>query len=321
MISKKGKALKIVFMGTPEFAVASLKALHESSHEVVAVVTAPDRPAGRGRSMMTSAVKNYAVEHHLRLLQPEKLKDESFINALQRLGADLFVVVAFRMLPKVVWSIPPLGTVNVHASLLPRYRGAAPINHAIRNGETETGVTTFMINEEIDTGDILFQEKVMISSDETAGELHDRLMTSGAELIVATADRLAAGSWEKIPQSAMDVSGDVPEAPKIFTEDCFIPWSESGKTIHDFIRSLSPYPGARTRILVDDKEYVLKVYESFFQSATHHEAVMSLHPDKGLSVAVRDGWVQLKEVQMEGKKRMSAEQFMNGLRQPLKIIA
>jgi methionyl-tRNA formyltransferase len=237
--------LRIVFMGTPEFAVASLDALVQAGCNIVAVITAPDKPAGRGMKLQESAVKKYAVEKGLPLLQPEKLKNPQFLETLRNLRADLQVVVAFRMLPEVVWNMPPMGTINVHGSLLPKYRGAAPINWAIINGEKETGVTTFKLQHEIDTGNILLQQRLPIGEEETAGELHDRMKVAGAELLVKTVQGLADGTLKEIPQS--DVN-DVPHAPKIFTETCQINWNKTVEEIHNLIRGLSPYPGAFTTL-------------------------------------------------------------------------
>src|ERR1043165_9173853 len=246
--------LRIVFMGTPEFAVASLDALVNKGYNIVGVITAPDKPAGRGMKLQESAVKKYAVEKGLRILQPEKLKNPQFLDELKSLNADLQVVVAFRMLPEVVWNMPALGTINVHASLLPQYRGAAPINWAIINGEKQTGITTFKLKHEIDTGDILLQETINIGEDETAGELHDRMKEIGAQLLVKTIKGIADGSLKETPQPP----GDIKHAPKIFTETCHIKWNKSLNSIYNLIRGLSPYPGAFT--LLDEK--VLKIFKA-----------------------------------------------------------
>ena len=237
--------LRIIFMGTPEFAVPSLNKLYEAGYDIVAVVTAPDKPAGRGMRLTQSAVKKYALEKNLKILQPEKLKNPSFIEELQSLKADVQVVVAFRMLPEVIWNMPPLGTINLHASLLPQYRGAAPINWAIINGEKQTGVTTFKLQHEIDTGNILLQEKINIADDETAGSLHDKMMIAGAELLLKTINQLEAGTLQEIAQSNVPVS-PLLHAPKIFTETCEINWNNEVNEIYDLIRGLSPYPAAFT---------------------------------------------------------------------------
>src|SRR5579863_1474888 len=250
MINQKLQALRIIFMGTPEFAVTSLDALVKEGSNIVAVITAPDKPSGRGLKMNESAVKKYAVEKGLKILQPEKLKNPQFIDDLRSLHADLQVVVAFRMLPEVVWSMPPMGTVNLHGSLLPQYRGAAPINWAIINGEKETGVTTFKLQQEIDTGNILLSEKIAISENETAGELHDEMKIIGAGLLVKTISKLAEGNLQEMSQSSSvgHPTGELKHAPKIFTEDCKINWSKTLDEIHDLIRGLSPFPGAFTHL-------------------------------------------------------------------------
>ena len=235
--------LRIVFMGTPEFAVSILDAIVKSNHDVVGVVTVADKPAGRGQQLRESAVKIFAIDHDLPILQPEKLKDEQFLSDLKAFNADIFVVVAFRMLPEVVWAMPPKGTFNLHASLLPKYRGAAPINWAIMNGETETGVTTFFINQIIDTGSILAQEKISITENMTAGELHDQLMNVGAKLTVETLDKIESNSIQAIPQDE-ELAKILPHAPKIFKADCEIQWNQDATIIHNKIRGLSPYPAA-----------------------------------------------------------------------------
>ena len=244
---KPFEQLRIVFFGTPDFAVGSLKALVDAGASIIAVVTAPDKPAGRGMQPHASAVKQYAVANGLTVLQPEKMKATSFIDELKALQADLQVVVAFRMMPVIVWDMPPMGTINVHASLLPQYRGAAPINRAIMNGETVTGVTTFKLKHEIDTGDILLQKEVAIAADDTAGTLHDKLMMEGAGLLVQTVKGLAAGSLQEIPQHAVAVA-ELRHAPKIFKEDTIIDWTQPAANIHNFIRGLSPHPAAHTTL-------------------------------------------------------------------------
>src|SRR5262245_47789220 len=247
--------IRIIFMGTPDFAVASLEALVKAKYNIVGVITAPDKPAGRGMKLGESAVKKYAVRHHLKIFQPEKLKNAEFLAELKSLRADLQVVVAFRMLPEVVWNMPPLGTINVHGSLLPQYRGAAPINWAIINGEKETGVTTFKLQQEIDTGNILLQEKIAIRDDETAGELHDDMKELGASMLIKTIQQLTEGTLREVPQNI--TASDIKHAPKIFTETCKIDWNNSSENIYNLIRGLSPFPGAFTFL----KGKMLKIYK------------------------------------------------------------
>lgn len=299
---------RIVFMGTPEFAVASLDALVKAGHDIVGVITAPDKPAGRGMKMNTSAVKKYAMEHSLHVLQPEKLKNPEFLQQLRDLKADLQVVVAFRMLPEVVWNMPPMGTVNVHASLLPEYRGAAPINWAIINGEKETGVTTFKLTHEIDTGNILLQHKVQIDDDDSAGDLHDKLKEAGAQLLLQTVAGLADGTIKEQPQQA----GSATHAPKLSTETARINWSGKAAAIHNLIRGLSPYPGAFTTL----KSNVFKIYKSSYTNEPPRSQPGEFETDNGkyLRFAASDGYIYAKDVQMEGKKRMSIEEFLRGFR-------
>lgn len=299
-------------MGTPEFAVASLDALVKSGCEVVGVITAPDKPAGRGMKLQESAVKKYALEKGLRLLQPERLKNPDFLEELRSLKADLQVVVAFRMLPEAVWSMPPLGTINVHASLLPKYRGAAPINWAIINGEKETGITTFKLQHEIDTGHILLQERIPIGENETAGELHDRLKETGARLIVETVKALAEGSLKELPQSATSSSSEIPHAPKIFTSTCQVNWNNSIDQVHNLIRGLSPFPGAFT--YMDDK--ILKIYRGEKQEGPVRSTPGKYETDRKtyLKFAAADGYILVKELQVEGKKKMGVEDFLRGYR-------
>lgn len=304
--------LRIVFMGTPEFAVASLDALVNAGYNIVGVITAPDKPAGRGLKLQESAVKKYAVEKNLKVLQPEKLKNPQFLEELKSLNADLQVVVAFRMLPEVVWNMPPIGTVNVHASLLPHYRGAAPINWAIINGEKESGVTTFKLKHEIDTGDILLQEKTSIGENETAGELHDKLKELGAKVLVKTVQGLADGTLKETPQS--EILNSKPEtvkhAPKIFTETCKIDWSKSADEVHNLIRGLSPFPGAFTHL--SDK--LLKIYRSEKENkqVTISAGEFKTDGKTFLKFACNDGFVLVKELQLEGKKKMNVEDFLRG---------
>ncbi|WP_353183507.1 methionyl-tRNA formyltransferase [Parapedobacter lycopersici] len=303
--------LRIVFMGTPDFAVASLTALLDTAHRVVAVVTAPDKPAGRGQLLQQSAVKKYALERQLPVLQPEKLRDPDFLNALRSFGADLQVVVAFRMLPEVVWNMPPRGTVNLHASLLPQYRGAAPINHAVMQGETESGVTTFLLQHEIDTGNILFAEKVAIGADDTAGILHDKLMTVGASLLVDTVDAIASGSTKPISQDSLH-DQPLKHAPKIFKDDCRINWQKPVAEVYNLIRGLSPYPAAFTTL----GGKTLKLFKTRKVETTPSSAP-GLYETDGksfLKFACTDGYIDVLELQIEGKKRMSVGEFLRGFR-------
>ncbi|MFZ4862768.1 methionyl-tRNA formyltransferase [Sphingobacterium sp. Mn56C] len=301
--------MRIIFMGTPDFAVASLKALLDNGEHVVAVVTAADKPAGRGQKLHESAVKVYAQEKGIPVLQPEKLKDPAFIAHLKSFNADLQVVVAFRMLPEVVWNMPPLGTINVHGSLLPQYRGAAPINHAVINGEKETGVTTFLLQHEIDTGNILLAHKVAIQEQDNAGSIHDKLMIAGAETLIRTIQGLREGSLKPIPQDDIQVS-ELKHAPKIFKEDCKIDWNNSTEKVFNKIRGLSPYPTAFTYLA--DK--VLKIYEASQEiSAVHVPAGNYITDGKSyLKYATNDGYIHLLTIQIEGKKRMSIQEFLRG---------
>ena len=298
-------------MGTPEFAVASLDALVNAGCKIVGVITAPDKPAGRGMKLQQSAVKLYAQEKGLYILQPEKLKNPAFLEELQSLKADLQVVVAFRMLPEAVWNMPPMGTINVHGSLLPQYRGAAPINWAIINGEKQTGVTTFKLQHEIDTGNILLQEVIPIGDDETAGELHDKMKMVGAELLVKTIQGLAENSISEIPQQSVKPA-DIKHAPKIFTDTCKIDWTKSVNEIHNLIRGLSPYPGAFTSL----KEKTFKIYRSKKEFTQHHAEPGSYATDHKsfLKFACKDGYIHALEIQPEGKKRMPVEDFLRGFR-------
>ncbi|MEM9649594.1 MAG: methionyl-tRNA formyltransferase [Bacteroidota bacterium] len=303
--------LRIVFMGTPDFAVGSLKAILEAGFEVVGVITAPDRPAGRGRKLQESAVKSYAVEHGLKVMQPSNLKNEEFLEELRQLKANLQVVVAFRMLPKVVWSMPIHGTFNLHASLLPQYRGAAPINWAIINGETETGVTTFFIDDKIDTGHIILQKSEPIYLEDNAGTLHDRLMLRGAGLVVETCQQIASDQVTSIPQK--DATA-IKSAHKINRETCKIDWTASMEQIHNHIRGLSPYPAAWCQLINNKEEANIKIYKSRIELAKHTYMVGKLFPEKkGLKVAVAGGYLHLLEVQLPGKRRMEIGEVLNGL--------
>jgi methionyl-tRNA formyltransferase len=305
--------LRIVFMGTPEFAVGILDALVHSKHEVVGVVTVADKPAGRGQQIQQSAVKQFAVSHELPVLQPEKLREEAFLIDLASLNADLFVVVAFRMLPDVVWKMPAYGTINLHASLLPKYRGAAPINWAIMNGESETGVSTFFINENIDTGAIIAQKTIPLNNELSAGELHDQLKSIGAELTVETADQICAGHVSTIEQDPSDTN--LPFAPKIFKADCEIDWNQSAELNHNRIRGLSPYPAAWCKLWSTKKSnwIIFKLFGSSLvdiEKVTRNNGPFSI--PEGIVIPSGNGFVLLKEIQAEGKKRMDYKSFLAG---------
>jgi methionyl-tRNA formyltransferase len=306
---RKGTELgRIVFMGTPEFAVASLDALVQEGYQVVGVVTAPDKPAGRGLQLQQSAVKKYALEKGLRVLQPQKLRNPEFLNELKLLQADLQVIVAFRMLPEAVWAMPPSGTINVHGSLLPQYRGAAPINWAIINGEQETGVTTFKLQHEIDTGNILLQEKIAIGEHETAGELHDRMKKTGAQLLIKTIKRLEAGTVNEVPQQA--TSAEIKHAPKINTETCRIDWNKNTGTVYNLIRGLAPYPTAFTEL--EGKKLKLFAVEKEGNPPSVPPGSFLTDKKTFLKFACADGYIAVKELQLEGKKRMSVAEFLRG---------
>lgn len=296
-------------MGTPDFAVASLKILVEHQYNIVAVVTAADKPAGRGRQLQSSPVKQFAVEKGIPVLQPEKLKSPEFIEQLKSFEADLFIVVAFRMLPEIVWSMPPKGTFNLHGSLLPQYRGAAPINHAIINGETVTGVTSFFLQHEIDTGNIIFKEEVPILPDDNAGTVHDKLMHVGAQVVLKTVQAIENNTAPNVPQ---DHAAFIHHAPKIFKDDCKIDWTKNSITIHNFVRGLSPYPAAFT--VFQDK--ILKVYTSKPELSKDHQPTGTFESDgiTYLRFKTADGWLYLLEVQAEGKKRMDIGSFLRGIR-------
>jgi methionyl-tRNA formyltransferase len=327
-------SLRIVFMGTPEFAVASLDALVKAGFNIVGVITAPDKPAGRGMKLQESAVKKYAVEKGLKVLQPEKLKNPEFLDELRSLQADLQIVVAFRMLPEVVWNMPPKGTINLHGSLLPQYRGAAPINWSVINGDKETGVTTFKLKHEIDTGDILLQESFPIGENETAGEVHDKMKEIGAQLLVKTVKGIAEGTLTERPQSAVGSSQSathdsrltshvLKHAPKIFTETCKIDFSKTVEEVHNLIRGLSPFPGAFTYL--NDK--VLKIYRSEKEASPNPSRSLRAEQSKGgaygsfetdgksfLKFACSNGYILVKELQLEGKKKMQIDEFLRGYR-------
>lgn len=311
--------LRIVYMGTPDFAVESLRALVEGGYNVVGVVTGPDKPVGRhGSVLQPTPVKQYAVEHGLHVLQPERLKDEAFIEELRSLRADLQIVVAFRMLPEIVWAMPPLGTFNLHASLLPQYRGAAPINWAVINGDTETGVTTFFLKHEIDTGAVIRQVRVPISDTDCVGDVHDRLMMLGGSVVCDTVDAILDGTAQATPQELMLPDEELRPAPKIFKDTCRIAWGRTSKQVYDFIRGLSPYPAAWTTLIAPDgTEQVVKVYE-----AVIIEKPLSLCPIGTIStdgktyihVYTFDGALSIRTLQLAGKKRMSVDDFLRGFR-------
>lgn len=318
----KKEDLRIVYMGTPDFAVESLKCLVEGGYNVVGVVTMPDKPMGRHQDVLqTSPVKQYAVEHGLRVLQPVKLKDEAFVEELRSLRADLQIVVAFRMLPEVVWNMPPMGTFNLHASLLPQYRGAAPINWAVINGETETGITTFFLKHEIDTGEVIQQVRIPIADTDNVSVVHDKLMELGGRLVVETVDHILTDTIHPIPQEEMAVKGPLHPAPKIFKETCKMDWQGRPlKPLYDFVRGLSPYPAAWSEMKDEatGKVYTLKIYETEKEPCVCHEPAGKVVSDGKtyLKVAVDGGYLRLKEIQLTGKKRMRIEDFLRGFRMP-----
>ncbi len=302
--------LRIVFMGTPDFAVGVLKKMVEAGENIVGVITAPDKPAGRGRKLMTSAVKDYAVSKNLNVLQPTNLKDASFLDGLTQLNANLQVVVAFRMLPKAVWQMPELGTFNLHASLLPQYRGAAPINWAIINREEKSGVTTFFIDEKIDTGRIIAKKEVVIEARETAETLHDKLMLEGSALVMDTLSLIREGKVNPLPQTD---NADLKEAPKLTAENTRINWAEKGDTIDAFIRGLSPYPVAWTILYNNKEELKVKIYTSSFEKVEHsHSPGTIILSKKELKVACLDGYMVLGEIQLPGKRKMDVPALLNG---------
>ena len=306
--------MRIIFMGTPDFAVRTLEVLVENSKnsgiEVVGVITATDKPAGRGNKLQQSAVKKYALSKGLRVLQPPRLKNKAFLAELKSLNADLQVVVAFRMLPALVFEMPPLGTINLHASLLPQYRGAAPINWAVINGETQTGVTTFFIEQEIDTGKMIFQDTVEITPEMTAGELHDALMEKGGHLVLKTVKAIKSGDYPKIDQPTVSNANELKAAPKIFKETCKIDWNQSTEVIHNFVRGLSPYPCAFTKL--EGKRF--KIYKASPNDCQHNVPVGSILTDNQsyLYVATQDGLLNIETLQMEGKRKMEIEELLNG---------
>ncbi len=310
-----GKDLRIVFMGTPEFAVASLRRLVEEGYNVVAVVTTPDKPAGRGQKLHESDVKVAARELGLPILQPERLRDEAFVEAMRELRPDLGIVIAFRMLPEVIWSMPKLGTFNLHASLLPEYRGAAPINWAVINGEEKTGITTFLLNHEIDKGAIVGQVEMPIGEEDTVGTMYDKLMMRGRDLVVDTVERIAAGDYTAREQMHIDEATLKP-APKIFKDDCRIDWSWEGRRIVNFVRGLSPYPAAWTPMYLDGEERgSAKIFHVRFVASQHNASVGAISSDgKSMKVACSDGWVEILELQVAGKRRMATRDLLLGFR-------
>lgn len=307
------KALRIAFMGTPDFAVTIAQAIVESQHELVGIVTVADKPAGRGQKVSESAVKKFATANSIPVLQPEKLKNPDFLADLAAWQADVFVVVAFRMLPKEVWAMPKLGTFNLHASLLPLYRGAAPINWAIINGETQTGVTSFFIDDKIDTGEMILQQQLAISPDETAGELHDRLANLGAKTVVDTLDKISQG---QIETQAQDLVTEFKTAYKLNRENTKVDWNADGASIHNLIRGLSPCPSAWTNWSQNEVESTVKLYKSRFEKVQISEEIGQVIIDKkSIKVAVKDGYIHLLELQLAGKKRLDATAVINGLNQ------
>lgn len=307
--------MKIIFMGTPEFAVASLDALLQAGQEVVAVVTAPDKPAGRGRQLSQSAVKEFALQKQLPVLQPEKLKNPDFLQKLESFKADLQVVVAFRMLPVVVWNMPPKGTINLHASLLPQYRGAAPINWAVINGEKQTGVSTFFLKQEIDTGDLILTDQIAINETDNAGDVHDKLMVVGAKLLVKTVKLIESGSYKEVSQKDLIGNEEIVKlkhAPKIFKDDCKINWIQPVEKVYDFVRGLSPYPAAFTH--VNDKVFKIFSAEKQLSEPAIYPGGFLTDNKTFLKFACSNGFISVKEVQLEGKKRMSVEEFLRGVK-------
>jgi len=318
------ETLRIVYMGTPDFAVEPLKVLVESGYRVVGVVTMPDKPAGRGMKLRFSPVKEYALSQNLPVLQPEKLKDPVFLDELKAFNADLQIVVAFRMLPEVVWSMPPMGTFNLHASLLPQYRGAAPINWAVINGEKETGVTTFFLQQEIDTGDMLLQEKIGIDPDENTGSVHDRLMELGGRMVVKTVDVLLEGSVHARPQKKLYSDEKVLKpAPKLFKENTRIDWAANCLQLHNFIRGLAPYPAAWSELHSAEGEILnVKVFEAGYALASHNFVPGTLVTDgkKELKVAVGDGYIVLHKFQLAGRKALVTDEFLRGFQRILDFV-
>lgn len=312
----KKEDLKIVFLGTPDFAVESLRRIHKGGYNIVGVITMPDKPAGRGHKLLHSPVKQYAVANNLPLFQPINLKDPQFVEELRSLGANLFIVIAFRMLPEVVWSMPELGTFNLHASLLPKYRGAAPINWAVMNGDTETGVTTFFLKHEIDTGDIIRQEKIDILPSDNVGDVHDKLMMLGADLTIETIDHIIAGDLKPIPQDKLLQGEEPTPAPKIFKDTCLIDWNKPAITVHNHVRGLSPYPAAWIEMPIEERESItMKVFETSVVEWVGELTPGKLTIDRGhIYVDCADNRIEILSLQVAGKKRMPAADFLRGLK-------
>jgi methionyl-tRNA formyltransferase len=310
------KDLRIVFMGTPEFAVASLKAILDNGYQIAGVITAPDKPAGRGRKIQFSPIKQFALENNLHLLQPGNLKDPEFIEQLQQLKPDIQVVVAFRMLPESVWNLPPKGTFNLHASLLPQYRGAAPINHAIINGEEKTGVTTFLLDKEIDTGKILARRTIAIAKDDIAGTLHDKLMIMGANLVIDTLEMIRLDNIEPVDQQLLvSENENLKKAPKIFKEHCRIDWNQDAEVIHNMIRGLCPIPGAYTEIQPTERSsFQIKIFEAtpIQEKHTHNSGELFTDNKNFIKITAKNGFIAIKSLQASGKKRMKTDEFLRG---------
>lgn len=309
--------LRIIYMGTPEFAVAPLQTLVEQGFNIVAVVTVPDKPQGRGRKIAPSPVKEYAVEHNIPVLQPEKLKNPEFLDELRSYNADLQIVVAFRMLPEVVWAMPKYGTFNLHAALLPQYRGAAPINWAIINGETKTGVTTFLLDKDIDTGRIIMQREIPILPEDNIGTLYDKMMNIGKDVVVETVETIISGNYKSIPQDTLIKKDTVLRpAPKIFKDDCRLDFSKKGVELHNLVRGLSPYPAAFTTIKVNDKDLNLKVFETKPEPSANLQPAGTIVTDNKtfLKIACADGYLIINDLQLEGKKRMKVAEFLRGVK-------
>ena len=309
--------LRIIYMGTPEFAVAPLQTLVEQGFNIVAVVTVPDKPQGRGRKIAPSPVKEYAVEHNIPVLQPEKLKNPEFLDELKSYNADLQIVVAFRMLPEVVWAMPKYGTFNLHAALLPQYRGAAPINWAIINGETKTGVTTFLLDKDIDTGRIIMQREIPILPEDNIGTLYDKMMNIGKDVVVETVETVISGNYKSIPQDTLIKKDTVLRpAPKIFKDDCRLDFSKKGVELHNLVRGLSPYPAAFTTIKVNGKDLNLKVFETKPEPSANLQPAGTIVTDNKtfLKIACADGYLIINDLQLEGKKRMKVAEFLRGVK-------
>lgn len=313
-IDMNKEELKIVFLGTPEFAVESLKRLHEGGYNIAGVVTMPDKPAGRGHKLLQSPVKQYAVEYGMHLMQPANLKNPEFVDELRSLNADLFIVIAFRMLPEVVWSMPRLGTFNLHGSLLPKYRGAAPLNWAVINGDTETGVTTFFLKHDIDTGDIIDRRSIPINPEDNVGDIHDRLMMLGAELTIDTVQRILDGNLTTTPQDELTKGVEPTPAPKIFKETCHIDWTRNARDIHNLVRGLSPYPAAWCEIVSLDND--IKTIKIFTTAVTDDNASAEPGTIKSdnhrMLIACGDKWLEVLSLQLSGKRRMDTAEFLRG---------